>query len=195
MYCPNCGNELNGDKSCSKCDYVKEVKEEENNVVDNVTSAPKKLNKSALIVTLVFVFIIIIFIIGLFSLIFFSTFKFIDNITTREYIGINNIEVASVYKVLGYEKKVCRYDGSVGNASNNTFIDYCNSLSDEEEQLYVEYLMEKEDFEFVQGSYKYTLVKEIGDNVYVIAIDGNDCITYSCFSDAGKIDNNVEIEM
>ncbi len=194
MYCPNCGNELNGNKFCVKCGYNTE-KKEATNVVNNTTTAPKKSNKAAITVVLIVVFLIIASIIGIIALVFFFSYKFVTNFGTKEYIGINDIKIASIYKVLGEEKEVCGFSGSIGDESTRTYIDYCNNLSDDEEQKYVEYLMENEGFSFVQGSYKYTLTKEENDVVYVVTIDNNDGITYSCSDKVGNMSPEENIEM
>jgi len=195
MYCPNCGNEMNGEKFCTQCGYnIEERKEAEE--VSTSTTTPAKTNKAGMAV----VIIVVLMIFAIVGFIIFLTFKFITGFIsdkeTAEYIEVDNIKVATVYKVLGEERSICGYSGSLNLNGNGDVVsyDYCNNLSEEDERDYVDYLVEVDGFQMSLGSFKYNLYKEVDGYVITITIDDNDKITYTSTTDS-KVDSQDHVEM
>lgn len=195
MYCPNCGNEMNGEKFCTKCGYnIEERKEAEE--VRTSTTAPAKTSKAGMAVVIV----VVLMIFAVVGLIIFSTFKyvtgFISDKETAEYIEVDNIKVATVYKVIGEKRSICGYSGSLNLNGNGDVVsyDYCNKLSEEDERDYVDYLVEEDGFQMSLGSFKYNLYKEVDGYVITITIDDNDKITYTSTTDS-KVDSPDHVEM
>ncbi len=195
MYCPNCGNEMNGEKFCTQCGYnIEERKEAEE--VSTSTTTPAKTNKAGMAV----VIIVVLMIFAIVGFIIFLTFKFITGFIsdkeTAEYIEVDNIKVATVYKVLGEERSICGYSGSLNLNGNGDVVsyDYCNNLSEEDERDYVDYLVEVDGFQMSSGSFKYNLYKEVDGYVITITIDDNDKITYTSTTDS-KVDSQDHVEM
>ena len=203
MYCPNCGNELNGEKFCPSCGYSVVKKEEvvtNNGEVNEQTAVnssqpPKKTNKAGLIVVFLVIFFIAAVSITIIALIFHFAFGFVEKYETKEYIDVGGYKVPSVYKVLGEKREICGISSSSHNKIATAKINYCNNLSDADEDSYVEYLISEENFSYTDGSYKYTLVKEVDGMFISVTIDGSDTIAYSSndVKDASMGDINIEM--
>ena len=195
MYCPNCGNELNGDKFCTKCGYNTDKKEEASITNEAKVPTPKKTNKAGLVVVFAVVFFIFAVVIAVISLVFHFVFGLVDKYESKDYINIGDFKVSSVYKVLGEKKEICGISSNYHDNISTSKINYCNKLSKEEEEKYVEYLIEEEDFSLVDASYKYSLVKEVDGWFVVVNIDDNDNITYSCNDGEDAVIENKKVEM
>lgn len=191
MYCPNCGKEMNGGKFCSSCGFNVEQKKEE---IAKATEVPSKTNKSGVIVVIVaalVVFIISAVIVTIFGRIISN---FTVNVEYQRYVEVHGIKIASVFTVIDEKKDICSYTSSSNDKVAIVSYDYCNNLSNQEEEIYIDYLVENEGFSFITGSYKYNLFKKVDKYVITVTIDENDRITYSSNGNIGT-DGNQRIEM
>ena len=189
MYCKKCGTDLKNNKFCTNCGFNND---EEPAIVEGVTTPttePKKSSKPAVAGVLIVVIIFIVAIISIIAVVFIFTFKTITSIATKDFVELSKFNVPSIYKVTGEKHSICGYSFSNGDDEGKVTIEYCEDISDEDIEEYVDYLIEKADFSLYEGPYKYNLRREEDGYTIFILITDNNRIIYNYIQGTMKSDN------
>ena len=188
MYCPNCGNDMKGNKFCTKCGYSKDAPSTNTVQATPAPTNPTKSSKGGIAVVIIIAVLFILAFIGIFVAIFFFTFKEMIGISTKEFIEMNDIKIPSVYKVTGTKHKICGTSFSISSSEGNMSLKFCEELTEKEVQEYIDYLVDEENYELYEGSDEYNLKKE-SDGYYIYVAVRRDSINYS-YSKEAMIDSN-----